>query len=132
VSQREEARRPQLYCPNCGAEVRSGNAFCGSCGAKLPADAHDATSAQLTRVSQSILHRGNGRRPKWVAATIVVLMLLAGGGAVAYAVVGTGTNLLGITNPQLGDDNQANTTTSQTTAPQSGRVSGFFSSAKSS
>ena len=32
---RERAGRSQRYCPNCRAEVRTGNAFCVSCGKQL-------------------------------------------------------------------------------------------------
>ncbi len=38
MSQQEEAGQSQRYCRNCGAEVRSGNAFCVSCGASIAAE----------------------------------------------------------------------------------------------
>lgn len=53
----------QLYCRNCGAEVRSGTSFCVSCGASLAPESGTSASAHdaVTSGGESVAEDGSRR-----------------------------------------------------------------------
>jgi hypothetical protein len=86
------------YCGQCGSPVQSGDRFCGSCGATVvPVTPEDpqvipepvAAQATPTRSNRTFLITG---------AVGILLVLLVGGGAIAL--VGSGNNLFGGSDPE--------------------------------
>ncbi len=81
----EGPERPQQYCTNCGAELRAGTSFCVSCGTR----AAPATPGNPQVISEPVVTTPgsatrNSRRTLFVIGAVgFLLMLLAGGGALA-------------------------------------------------
>ena len=78
---REGFERPQLYCRNCGAQARPGNAFCVSCGERLNVERN---TRPIVRGSdprnRSLLDQGNTKVALYGAGVLLLLI-------VAYLVV---------------------------------------------
>ena len=97
-----------IYCERCGSFAEAGDRFCGVCGARITPNApgvatrevpnqvqppQDGTEAQVASI--------HNNRVFAVAGVVgVALLLLVGGGALAFAGLVSSTGLLGGTNPK--------------------------------
>ncbi len=93
-----------VYCPGCGSMASSGDRFCGTCGAPIPPDAQDAAPARevpnLVPPPRNVPAEGGSRRAlRWIVPVGLLIVIIAGTGALAYAALGPG-GLLGASEPQ--------------------------------
>lgn len=84
-----DSDQPQRFCRNCGAQVRSGNAFCVSCGVNLSSDlqssnhpTHEEASVASQQRLQGLYEKARvswsrlDTRVKWGVLGIVGIVLL--------------------------------------------------------
>lgn len=110
--------RSSTICGRCGSRVHDGDEFCGACGAKVSSDTQATAQQEIPpqiRAPRLVSTRSDGRRRISAVAIGALLVLLAGTGAVAYAVLGSGTNLLGWTGFQPSDAEEATPTQEEPT-----------------
>src|SRR5829696_9115790 len=90
MASREEAGTPQRYCRNCGAQARPGSRFCGVCGNRIaPVTPEDPQVIPEPVVAAQGAATRRRRRPlALVSVAGIVLVLLVGGGALAFAGLG--------------------------------------------
>lgn len=104
-----EGDRPR-YCEQCGSLAEAGDRFCGVCGARITPNAPDATTREIPKQVQppqggtedQVTPTRNNRAFLIAGGVGVVLLLLVGGGALAFAGLGSATGLLGGAGPQAG------------------------------
>ncbi len=94
-----ERDRP-ICCEKCGSTVQADDKFCGTCGSEVPTAAQDAAPirevAGPSPAPQDASIRSRSRRASnWGVAVGALLVLLAGTGAVTYATLSPGLDLLG-------------------------------------
>lgn len=102
-----EGDRPR-YCEQCGSLAEAGDRFCGVCGAGITPNAPDATTREIpTQVqppqdgTEAEVTPTRNNRAFLVAGVVgAVLLLLVGGGALAFVGLGSATGLLGGTDPK--------------------------------
>ena len=102
-----EGNRP-VYCEQCGSLAEAGDRFCGVCGAGITPNAQDATTREIpTRVQpprsgteDQVTSTRNNRAFLIAGVLGVVLLLLVGGGALAFIGLGSATGLLGGADPK--------------------------------
>ena len=87
-------------CNRCGSITQAGDMFCGVCGARISAGPRYAVPTPhipAQRYPSQGIPASRYRRKSlwWVIAVSVLLVLLAGAGAVAYTTLGRGVDLLG-------------------------------------
>lgn len=93
-----EEKRP-VYCGSCGSMAYSTDRFCGTCGATIPSDAQPAAPTEdiptlVQPPPMAAPTRGGGRRsPRWAVPVMLLVVMLASVGALAYAALGPGTGL---------------------------------------
>jgi hypothetical protein len=90
----------QVYCGSCGSIVQAGDRFCGVCGARIPPDAQDATPTEQIPTPvpppPSIPSRRRNRNiVNGVMVGVLLVLLLAGAGALALTNLGSLAGLLG-------------------------------------
>lgn len=70
-----------MYCPHCGAQVASQDAFCGECGRRISPDATAVSRTRLPEPAQAATRRKTRSRVRLVvaAACTAALALAAGG-----------------------------------------------------
>ena len=115
-----EGDRPR-YCEQCGSLAEVGDRFCGVCGARITPNAPDATTREIPKqvqppqgVAEDQVTSPRNNRAFLVAGVVgVVLLLLVGGGALAFVGLSSATGLLGGTDPEPASPaNTQETTTS--------------------
>jgi len=86
-----EQERP-AYCGQCGNRVQSGSRFCASCGAAIlpPPPRAEQVIPQPVAASHAFTHRSR-IRTFLLAGVLSLLLVLLGGGALAYWVIGFGS-----------------------------------------
>jgi hypothetical protein len=94
-----EQSRP-VYCGNCGSIVQAGDQFCGVCGTRISPDAQDASPTEhipkLVPSPPSIPSRRRNRKlTNGVMVGALLILLLAGVGALSLTGFGSGAGLLG-------------------------------------
>ena len=96
-----------VYCGNCGSIAQAGDRFCGVCGARVPAYARTATPTGEIPVlvreppPRAARTRGSGRgRARWIVPVALLIVVIASSGAIAYAALGPGSDLLGASGRQ--------------------------------
>jgi hypothetical protein len=95
----DEGNRP-VYCQRCGSIAQAGDRFCGVCGARITPDAQDAVPTQKipTQVPPPPAvpaRRTNRTLLIGIAAGALVVLLLAGAGALALTGLNPVAGLLG-------------------------------------
>src|SRR5215218_2396738 len=92
-----EGDRLAGYCGQCGNPVQPGDRFCGTCGAAVlpPAPQAEQVIPQPAAPAQGGATR-SGRRPLLLTGVVIALLvLMAGGVALAFAGLGADNNLFG-------------------------------------
>ncbi len=125
------ANERPVYCGYCGSIVQAGDTFCGVCGSRIPPDAQEAAPTQqiptLVQPPPNVPTGGRSRPLILVAAVGALLVLsLAGVGAMALTGLGPGAGLLGDaerkpppSDPPDAPDGTSESPTSHTATPNS-------------
>src|SRR5829696_8187369 len=104
-----EGDRP-VYCTHCGSIVQPSDRFCGVCGARITPDAQEAAPTREipTQVPPPPpvvpTRRRNRTRLVGIAAGVLVVLLLAGAGALALTDLNPVASLFG---GAAGDDSSS-------------------------
>jgi hypothetical protein len=91
MTHRGEEKLPQRYCRNCGARVGPSYRFCGVCGNRIAPLSPEDPQVIPEPVAAAQGPEARGRRSPLIFVGVVVIVLLAVGGALAFLGLGIGS-----------------------------------------